>query len=435
MTSSRRDGLNFIVLGSLMFVLFGVALSVSSHATMVDFKLNYYPARCLIQHCDPYNEADVMRVFRAEQNAHPVESARQNLYLTGYPYWPTIFFLTVPLAVLPFQIASLIWMTATGGGLILASFLMWDIGAELAPVITGALIGFLLANSELCLVVGNVAGIVVSLCVVAAWCFIKRRFVAWGVVCLAVSLAIKPHDTGLIWMYFLLAGGVYRRRALQTFAVTVALSLPGVLWVTYISPHWLRELQSNMQELLAHGATGDPGPASSGGHALEMMINLQTAISVFRDEPRFYNPVSYVLCGVVFLILCLATLRVAPSPSRAWLAIASLAALTMLPVYHRQADAKLLLLTIPALAILWTRGGLTGWLALAITTAGFVLTSEIPWAIVLGIISHLHMPDAEWSRELVICVQVFPIPLILLVVSIFYLWVYARHAPEEGEKA
>ena len=65
------------------------------------------------------------------------------------------------------------------GGLILASFLMWDIGAELAPVITGALIGFLLANSELCLVVGNVAGIVVSLCVVAAFlCFIKRRFVA-----------------------------------------------------------------------------------------------------------------------------------------------------------------------------------------------------------------------------------------------------------------
>ena len=71
MTSFRRDGLNFIVLGSLMFVLFGVALSVSSHATMVDFKLNYYPARCLIQLCDPYNEADVMRVFRAERECSP----------------------------------------------------------------------------------------------------------------------------------------------------------------------------------------------------------------------------------------------------------------------------------------------------------------------------------------------------------------------------
>ena len=50
-----------------------------------------------------------------------------------------------------------------------------------------------------------------------------------GILCMAVSLAIKPHDSGLVWFYFLLAGGVYRKRALQTLAVTVLLALPAIL--------------------------------------------------------------------------------------------------------------------------------------------------------------------------------------------------------------
>jgi hypothetical protein len=35
---------------------------------------------------------------------------------------------------------------------------------------------------------------------VAAWCFIKGRFIPAGILCLAVSLAIKPHDAGLVWL-------------------------------------------------------------------------------------------------------------------------------------------------------------------------------------------------------------------------------------------
>ncbi len=98
----------------------------------------------------------------------------------------------------------------------------------------------------------------------------------------------------------------------------------------------------------------------------------------------------------------------------------------MLPVYHRQYDAKLLLLTVPACAMLWAEGGWIGRLALLVNTAGFVLTGDLSWAILLGIISHLHLPATQLSEKIMMAVQAFPSPLILLVMGIFYLWVYAR---------
>jgi hypothetical protein len=157
-----------------------------------------------------------------------------------------------------------------------------------------------------------------------------------------------------------------------------------------------------------------------------MLISLQTAVSFFRDDPRIYNPVSYLICGSLLLVWAFVTLRSRPSPKRAWLALAVIAALSLLPVYHRQVDAKLLLLTVPACAILWAEGGLIGRLALLVNTAGFVLTGDIPWAIVLGLINKLHPSPAGLSGKILIAVQVFPAPLILLLMSVFYLWVYAR---------
>ena len=53
-------------------------------------------------------------------------------------------------------------MTLNGGGLIVSGLLLWNIAADFAPLLSGMLIGFLLANSEGLLFQGNVAGIVVE---------------------------------------------------------------------------------------------------------------------------------------------------------------------------------------------------------------------------------------------------------------------------------
>ncbi len=78
--------------------------------------------------------------------------------------------------------------------------------------------------------------------------------------------------------------------------------------------------------------------------------------------------------------------------------------------------------------MLWAEGGLTGRLALLVTAAGFVLNGDFFWIIVLGLISHLYLPATELTRHVVIAVQVFPAPLILLVMSVFYMWVYVSRS-------
>jgi hypothetical protein len=426
MTSARLDGLYLLLLGCVAFVLLGVTLESAAPAPMADFGAVYYPSRCLLQHCDPYMENEVLRVYQAGGGSHPLDTAKTRQIATIIVYPPATFTFVLPFAMLPWGPAHILWMALSIGSFIFASFLIWNLGADYAPNVSGVLIGFLLANSELLVITGNAAGIAISLCAVAVWCFLRERFIPAGILCLAISLALKPHDTGLVWLYFLLAGGVYRKRALQTLLTTLAISLPAVLWVWHVAPNWVHEMHSNILAFSARGGINDPGIASAGGHGLDMLISLQSAISFFRDDLRIYNPVSYLVCAPLLLLWAFVTLRSRPSPKRAWLALAAIAALTMLPVYHRQVDTKLLLLAVPACAMLWAEGGRIGRLALLVTSAGFVLTADIPQAILLAVIGNLHPPATGLTGQLLIAVQVFPVPLILLVMGVFYLWVYAR---------
>ena len=432
MTKARLDGLYLLLLGSVIFVLLGVIVESSAVVTTVDYKVVYYSARCLIQHIDPYQENEVLRVYQAESADRPLESEKVRQIVSRYMYLPTAFAVTVPFALLPWGPAHILWLTLTIGSVIVASFLIWNVGADFAPIVSGILIGFFLANSEVLVVLCNPAGIAVSLCVVAVWCFIRERFVPAGILCLAVSLAVRPQDAGLVWLYFLLAGGVYRKRALQTLLATLVLGLPGILWVWTVAPNWLQEWRSNILAFSVHGGINDPGPASSGGHGLGMLVNLQAVLSVFRDDPHFYNPVSYLICVPLLLLWLIVTLRSRPTPAKAWIGLAAIAALSMLPVYHHLYDSKILLLTVPACAMLWAEGGLIGWLALLVNTAGFALNGDVTWAIVLGLIGRLHMPPSGLSEQLLIALQVFPAPLILLVIGVFYLWVYARRCSTEA---
>ncbi len=400
---------------------------------MIDFKGVYYDARCLLQHRDPYLYGEPARVYLAEHKDRPSLSDVLQQVLSLNIYLPTTSIFIAPFAMLPWGLAHLLWMILTAGSLTFAAFLMWNCGADYAPGISAALICFMLANCEAVLATGNTAGIAVSLCVVAVWCFLRERFVWAGIVCLAVSLVIKPHDAGLVWLYFLLAGASYRKRALQTLLATAVLAAVAILWVTPISPHWMQELQANNLTDLMPGGASNPGPNSANsGSGPSMIINLQSAIYVFSDNPRVYYLISYLVCGALLLIWVVYTLRARFSLERSWLSLAAVVPLTLLVTYHRPYDAKLLLLTVPACALLWTEGRPIRWVALVASSAAIVCTADIPLTILLTLTRNLHISTVGISGKMLTVVLTRPVPLILLAMSIFYLWIYTRRDPQKG---
>ena len=166
-----------------------------------------------------------------------------------------------------------------------------------------------------------------------------------------------------------------------------------------------------------------------------MVVNLQSVVSVFRDDPRLYNSVSYLVCGALLLVWSVMTLRSRPTPARAWLALAAVSALTMLATYHRPYDAKLLLLTVPACAMLWAEGGPMGWLALLVNTAGFVLTGDIPLALLVSLTRSLHVDTAGLPGKMLTVVLARPAPLMLLAMSVFYLIALQRLGVGQGRNS
>jgi hypothetical protein len=254
-----------------------------------------------------------------------------------------------------------------------------------------------------------------------------------GILCLALSLAIKPHDAGLVWLYFLLAGAPYRKRALQSLLITAVLGLSAFLWVSHVAPHWTQDWQVNLSTISAPGGINEPGPSSLTSRNGATVIDLQAAISIIKDDPRIYNPASYLFCGALLLLWAVRTLRSRFSPAKAWIALAAVVPLTMLVTYHRPWDAKLLMLTIPACAILWAEGGQIARIALLVNSIGMLFTGDVSLAVLSILFTKLHVDTAGILGHMLTLVMLRPASLILLAMSIFYVWVYLRRTSSARE--
>lgn len=434
MTKERLDGLYLLLLGAAVCILLGGVLASIAPAKMSDFNAIFYGARCAIHHADPYQSSEVLREFLADGAQFPSDPAIARPYkraILASINLPTSFLLIAPLAGLPSSVAHVLWLIVMLGSLLLAAYCMWDLGAAYSPVLAGALVGCVLANCEVLLINGNAAGVAIGLGLVALWCFIKSHFALAGAICLAFGLVLKPHDVGFLWLYLLLAGGVLRKRALQSLAVAAAIGIPALLWIWHVAPHWAQELHSTLVQTSARGDLNDPGPSSMGAHTLGMMINLQTVMSTLRDDPSFYNPATYFIIGPLIAVWAAVTLRSRFSASRLWLALAPISSLSLLLVYHRSYDTKLLLLTVPACALLWKRGGLIRWPVLALNILALLFTSDLAWMFFAFVMSQLR-PAAPWISDTAVnAMIVFPAPTALLAIGILYLWLYIREAAAE----
>jgi hypothetical protein len=404
----------------------------------LDFKIVYYGSRCLVQHCDPYNESELLQVYYKEGGA-PIQASgkgyRTQMIVASQMYLPTAAIMIAPFGLLPWPAAYFFWIAITVIGVTTAAVLTWGVAHRYSKECPLYLISFLLLNSGVLFAGGNPAGVAVSLCVIAAWCFLDNRVTTLGIVCMAVSLAIKPHDAGLIWLFFLLAGGKWRKLALKSLAVTAVIGVIALACMQQASPHWFRELQANVKDYAQPGSYNDPGPVAVKTIATGMRIDLETVTSVIRDVPSFYQAAAYLLCAPLVVYWGFLTVRRGTSGRAAWLGLAAIAPLAMLPVYHRPYDAKLLLLTVPACAALQGAGKAIAWLSLLLTAAGIVITSDLPLALLSILANGEHLPLGALGAVATV-VLMRPAPLVLFALGSFNLYQYAkicRTAEDEGD--
>ncbi|WP_109486763.1 hypothetical protein [Occallatibacter savannae] len=416
----RRDGLILLAIGAVAFIAIGLAWKHLSLIDMGDFKVVYYSARCLLQHGNPYSEQDVLRIYNAEGRERATEPVLDREVKTRFFYPPTAFILTIPVAALGFTAAKLLWTILCAGVFIVAALLIYDVAADYAPLLSGLLCGLLLAGSFWLFMIGNSAAIAVGLCTIATWCFYRERFMAAGVLCLALSLALKPNDSGLVWLFFLLVP-TFRKRALQSLALLAVLSFPFLIWVTRIAPHWLPELRTNMASFSGTGGIVDPGLTGMAGRNMDCIVQLQTAVSVFFAEPAAWSIITWLICAPLLLYWIYRTLRMRPTVPAIWLCLAAAAPLTVLPTYHFQHDAKLLLIAIPACAMLWTKRDRTARLALFITLAAILINGDILSAARILLTRSIIVPQAGFLNHLATLILTRPSPLILLAMALFYL--------------
>jgi hypothetical protein len=102
----------------------------------------------------------------------------------------------------------------------------------------------------------------------------------------------------------------------------------------------------------------------------------------------------------------------------------------MLPVYHRQQDTRILLLTIPAFALLWVQRGLVRWLAAGISFAGVLFTGDASLQLLGSLAKHLGASTSTVSGKLLLVFVARPAPLALFTMGLFYLWILWLGSPD-----
>lgn len=426
MKALRWNSLVLLLISMGISIVWGISAGRSAYGGTLDFQGVYYGSRCLLQHCDPYNEIELENVYRTLGGEGPHDSIQHRRTVTLFVNLPTTLLFVAPFALLPWNIAQILWSVAVIGSISVATLLVCMVGAKQAEGISVFLGCLLLANCEVLFGTANTAGIVVGACVIAAVCFTLNRWIWLGILCFAISLAVKPHDAGFIWLYFVLVGGSARKNAFKALAITALMGVVAVGWLSLVAPHWISEMKSNLAQIAGPGGLNSPSPHSLTGNTAAMVINLQAILSIFRDDPHFYTPLAVSICGFLLVVWAFLALKRKSEIDVNWIALSCAAALTMLLTYHRPYDAKVLLVAIPACATLWNKGRVLGWIAFATTTLGILMTSDIPLAISIEIARSLHITTEGLGGKILTVLFTRPASVVLLLNACFYLWIYRR---------
>jgi len=150
--------------------------------------------------------------------------------------------------------------------------------------------------------------------------------------------------------------------------LVVLFCIPAFVWMNVhpATHNWVQDYRVNLKGIASPGHLSDPGPTDK---EVNQITSLQTIVSIFRNDPAFYNPVVWAVSLLFLGAWIYPVLRLPSSKQKDLLCIAAIATFSLLPVYHRMYDSVLLPTIFPGLAFLiykaprWgaVGGGLSLW--------------------------------------------------------------------------
>jgi hypothetical protein len=361
-----KANLHLVVLGFsavIFFVVGGFRAFRFSH----DLVPVYTGAACLLKGCNPYDTAQLeQQLFQHGGVAGDLPS--WEIDVPVYP--PSTFLVLTPLALFHYSLARSLWFLLNGCLLVVSAVLVLSICPQSQRWLATILLSLILATSGILLVLGQPAAFAISLVIIASYLFLRGRSLALGAFLLMLSLAVKPQIGGLLAIYFL-AQKPYRRYAAIALAGAFTLLVCAGLSLRLRpqSATWSSTLRANLGATLGPGGSADPRQANQEAVG---DTNLQTLTSIFFVDAHTFNSLAYA----IFLGLLTAWILVIPwsnvSLETHFLALAALSILSLLPTYHRFYDTRLLLLTVPAVAVIFQKRRILGGLIAVLTVLAVI---------------------------------------------------------------
>jgi Glycosyltransferase family 87 len=377
--------LHFLVLGvsALVFLVVGGQRAFRFSHDLVPV---YTGAGCLLQGCDPYSISQLEEQF-FQRGGRGVDLPSWEIDMPVYP--PSTFLVLSPLLLLRYPAARFFWFVLNGGLFILSAVLVLSGCPRSNRWLATSLVSVILATSGILLVVGQPATFAISLIIISSYFFLRVRFLPLCAFLFMLSLAVKPQLGGLIVLYFL-GQKIYRRYAAFALAGALVLLLSAGLTLR-MHPHsanWTSTLQGNLSSTLSPGGSADPRPANQ--EAIGDM-NLQSLTSIFFADAGKFNYVAYVVFLVLLAFLIMLTWSHASGETHV-VALAALSILTLMPVYHRFYDTRVLLLSVPAVILIFEKRRFLG-AAMAVLTMLSVIS--VQYRLQIYLIQH-----ADWESIL-----------------------------------
>ncbi len=404
---------------SLWFLCAGIYISRN---LTVDLIPVYTGARCLMQGCNPYDTAQLDSQYL--QSGGPMERMPQWRNIPPL-YPPSTLLVLAPLTLLEYPAARLFWVILSGALFVASVWLIWSMSPKRHRWVFTALGSIFPIGATRVLAAGQPAGFAISLLVIGAILFLKNRYIPLATVLLMLSVAIKPHLSGPIVLYFVITK-IHWRYAIAALSGALGLLLIGmsILTLRPASAHWTGDLAANIAAAAAPGGVNDPRP----GGALNL-ANLQGLTSVLFANDAVFNFVAYAIFLVLLAWWLTAVVKTTPQSTDHFIALGALATLSLLPVYHRLYDAGILVLAIPAIAGVLSKHRRLG-LAIFVTT-GLVVTSGEIAAQIRKILGNNGMLEFVMNSKLPFVLTFRMVNLSVLLLFVLYMTaiVKNRHSP------